>query len=186
MQGNSTPPVDTACAGRSECPPRCSFLRVSACRWLVVLVAILFALAACTPEAGERTELELTLAGEPFTLELAVTPDQRFQGLSGREHIPEDGGMLFVFPEARVLQFVMRDCPVPIDAVFLDAGGRITAIHAMRVEPPETPEHRLKRYSSVYAAQFVIELQGGRAAELGLKRGEHVELPRERLKALAS
>jgi len=136
-----------------------------------------------TPGGDQAT---LTIAGERFTLDLAVTAEQRYQGLSGVEHIPDDGGMLFVFPDAAVRHFVMRRCLVPIDAVFLDSGGRVTAIHAMQVEPTGTPEARLKRYSSAYPARFVIELRGGRAGELGLKRGQKLDLPLERLKALAS
>ncbi|MFP3422318.1 DUF192 domain-containing protein, partial [Bacillus sp. SIMBA_161] len=85
--------------------------------------------------------------------------------------------MLFVFPDARVRRFVMRKCLVPIDIVFLDAAGRIVAMHEMAVEPYDTPESELKRYSSRYPAQFAIELRGGWLERLELETGEKVALP---------
>jgi uncharacterized membrane protein (UPF0127 family) len=68
----------------------------------------------------------------------------------------------------------------------------VTAIHTMRMEPPKRPdesdfayEERLPRYSSVLPSQFVIELRSGRAAELGLKTQQKIELDRDALVAAA-
>lgn len=84
--------------------------------------------------------------------------------------------MLFVFPRRQVgiQSFVMRDCLVDIDIIFLDPKLRITQTHEMKVEPPRQPHERvtpnpdrdpyyrrLKRYSSKFPAQFAIELKGG-------------------------
>jgi hypothetical protein len=44
-----------------------------------------------------------------------------------------DGGMLFVFPEPRMLSFWMYECLIDIDVIFLDASGTVTAIHRMPV-----------------------------------------------------
>lgn len=130
--------------------------------------------------------------GQTLTLDLAADHPTRTKGLGGRTSIPENGGMLFVFPEARGLRFVMRDCPVPIDVAFLDPGGVVTAVHTM---PPEEPqgadesdfmyESRLAKYSSRFAAQFAIELRGGRLGELGVKPGDTIDLDLERLKRAA-
>jgi len=154
---------------------------------LLLLLSLLVAISlhGCSAPVGADQEIEAQLAGEAFTLKLALTQGERFRGLSGVEHIPADWGMLFVFPESRELAFVMRDCLVPIDVIFIDAGGRIVSMYEMKVEPANTPEHRLRRYRSVYPAMFVIELAGGRVRELGLKRGQKLDLPWERLKPLA-
>ncbi len=147
---------------------------------------LLALLLGCQPEAPTETDTQtIHLAGRTFTLELALDHDARVQGLSDRAQIAEQGGMLFVFPQPRVLEFVMRRCPVPIDVIFLDPGGRVTATHAMTVEPPGTPEAQLKRYSSRYVAQFAIELKGGSLATLGLDPGDRVPLPLDALKQRA-
>jgi uncharacterized membrane protein (UPF0127 family) len=56
-------------------------------------------------------------------------------------------------------------------------------MHAMQVESePNTPEYRLKRYSSHYPAQFAIELKEGTIRRLGLAQGDRIDLPLEVLK----
>lgn len=156
-------------------------------RWLVLGLAAAL-LVGCTPRGGDPAAPSMqrvTLAGRTFHLEVAADDDARYQGLSDRPSIPEDGGMLFVFPDAAVRTFVMRRCLVPIDIAFLGPRGRIVAMHAMQVEPYDTPESRLTRYSSHWPAQFAIELRGGTLAELGVELGQAVELPLEALQAVA-
>ena len=140
-------------------------------------------LTACQEDHASGEPFEpVTLAGQTFILELALDPESRYQGLSDRDQVAPNGGMLFVFPEPRRMDFVMRRCRVPIDLVFLDPGGRIVATHAMTAEPPHTPEKQLRRYTSGYPAQFAIELQGGLLARLNLTAGMKVQLPTDDLK----
>lgn len=159
---------------------------------LLVMIALAGTQIGCesTPPAPPGYE-RVTIDGRTFTLELALDNPTRTKGLSGRTEIDPEGGMLFVFPYAEKRQFVMRDCPVPIDIIFLDGTGRVTATHAMAVEPREPGEtdqvyeRRLKRYSSRFAAQFAIELAGGTLAGLSVEPNQLIELDVERLKGLA-
>ncbi len=134
------------------------------------------------------------LGPKAFKLELALDAQTRFRGLSDRASIAPDGGMLFAFPshQVAVQGFVMRDCAIPIDIIFLDPTARIIAMHKMVPEAPRKPgetdntyNDRLKRYSSKYASQFVIELAGNTLDSLGLKEGQVVELDIPGLKARA-
>jgi uncharacterized membrane protein (UPF0127 family) len=151
-----------------------------------------------SPAAKEPKLETVTIAGKDFRLEPALDEDTRFKGLSGREDIKPDGGMLFVFPSAKKLDFVMRDCPIGIDVIFLDAAGRVTAFHKMvpeepraedekKLSPPypgcdpkdwtnEKYESRLHRYGSKYSAQFVIELKAGTLDSLNIHEGDQVKL----------
>ena len=155
---------------------------------LALLLALMLATpAACTSNAPDHAHQTQTVQidGQQFNLELALTPQQRQQGLSDREHIPDDGGMLFVFPDVARRQFVMRRCLVPIDIIFLGPNGRIVAMHQMAVEPYDLPEEQLTRYSSHYPAQFAIELQGGMLDQLTVGLGDRIDLPLESLKRRA-
>lgn len=152
------------------------------------------------PRAESGLPIEkVQIAGREFKLELAATPETRLKGLSHREKIAPDGGMLFAFPNegVGVQQFVMRHCPVDIDIIYLDPYGKITATYAMKSEPPQREnesdweyERRLRKYSSRFAAQFAIELAGGtlealRESEEGqraLARGAEIRLDRRRLR----
>ena len=149
------------------------------------IFAIFALLLACgrddAPAAPDVETLWLSLGGETFTLEVALDPGTRQKGLSGRPSIPRNSGMLFVQPRLQPIAMVMRDCPKPIDVAFLDAAGRVVAMHAMQPEPPrrhdETPseyERRLRPYPSRRPVQFAIEIAGGRLAELGIVVGERI------------
>ncbi len=131
-------------------------------------------------EAGHPIE-RVKVGGKEFRLEVVSTDVTRFKGLSDREEIAEDGGMLFVFPrlKVKVHEFVMRDCFADIDIIFLDPKMRITATYHMLIEEarredePKVPlgqrdryDERLKRYGSKFPNQYVIELKGGMLEKL--------------------
>ena len=160
------------------------------------LVALL-ALACGAPDLpaqvdAAREVVFVKLGGEAFTLELALDHETRRQGLSGRSEIARNGGMLFVLPRPQPFAMVMRDCPVPIDVAFLDAGSRVLAVHEMPVEPPRAPgesplayEARLPQHASPAPALFAIETAGGRLREVGLVVGARVGLDAQALAARA-
>lgn len=144
------------------------------------------------PKAPVPQFQKVRIHGQTFNLELALDSPTRIKGLSNRPSIPEDGGMLFAFPSANNLNFVMRDCPNQIDIIFLDAAGRVTATHRMLPEKPQQPgesieayEGRLKKYPSRFAAQFAIELKGGWLDKLNIKDGEKIEIDADALKKRA-
>jgi uncharacterized membrane protein (UPF0127 family) len=134
----------------------------------------------------------VVIKGERFVMELALTEPHRIQGLSGRPEIDPKGGMLFVFPTSARREFVMRECPAPIDIAFLDSSGRVVAVHQMTPEDPRREgesdmeyEFRLKRYPSRFPVQFAVETAGGRLAALGLQEGDKVMFDVEGLKRRA-
>ena len=167
---------------------------------LVVVLGASIAFAVkvpgCEGTASRQTE-RVTIAGREFLLEIAADDTSRMKGLSEREQIAPDGGMLFVFKRDAIRQFVMRDCFVDIDIIYLDPRGTVVRTHAMTVAPPRGPgegrvgdsntvyERRLERYSSGMPAQYAIEIKAGLIAELGVKAGDRIELDTAKLKRLA-
>lgn len=153
---------------------------------LTLLAACL--LAACsrtTAPTSQPSTITATIDGQSFTLDLALDNAAHYRGLSGRSHLDPDAGMLFVFGYPQELTFVMRECLVPIDVIFLSPAGRIIEMHAMAVEPPGTPELDLKRYSSRWPAQYALELPGGSIERLRLKPGQKLDLPFDSLKPVS-
>ena len=154
-------------------------------------------------KAGEKIDLDLdrlsrasdlekvTVGNKEFHLELAASDPVRMMGLSGRQEIAPDSGMLFVFPDAQERHFVMRDCSIPIDIIYLDDAGKVLATLVMQPvaargpgETPEAYEARLKQYPSGGAMRFAIELKGGTVRTLGLQKGATIPLDLDRLKRL--
>lgn len=168
---------------------------LSGCR--ARLAALVTACAAAGLLGGCRDErrpgLERAeISGRIFWLEPALEDAIRVKGLGGRASIPAEGGMLFGFPQAQQMAFVMRDCPIDIDIAFLDDAGRVVARHEMKAEEPRGAgesdidyENRLKHYPSRFAARFAVELAGGTLRKLGLREQDLVGLDLAGLKGRA-
>jgi len=153
---------------------------------LACLIALLL-ITGC----GDR-DVVIEIGGERFVMELAVDDEARTMGMSYRESFREGGGMLFVFPDSDIRRFWMYECLIDIDVIFLDANGAVTAVHRMTTEPPRRPDEseeayhsRLPFYSSRRPAQFAIELPAGSIDRLNVQVDQRIDLPLERLKAMA-
>lgn len=140
--------------------------------------------------ATAPTTTAITISGKTFNLECALVPAKQFKGLSDRTDIPADGGMIFVFPRAEERYFVMRDCPVDIDIIFVDAQMKITATHEMKAGPVRTEAQKVKDsrgvneeyerlltpYHSKFPAQYALEFKGGTLQALNLKEGDKLDI----------
>lgn len=156
--------------------------------------------AATVPVNGGKTNV--TIAGKVFKLDVAADDAVRYKGLGGRTSIDDDGGMIFTFPKVawREMGFVMRDCPIDIDILYLDSAGRVLMTYEMKAEPARDPakdegtpgdinnlkyEARLKQYSSVYVCAFAVELKPGSIKKLGVKNGDKLTFDVDGLKQIA-
>lgn len=104
--------------------------------------------------------------GFTVTAELAVTDEERQQGLMFREDLRENQAMLFVFEEEGIHSFWMKNMRFPIDIIWLDKDRRI--IH---IEPqvPACQRDPCPSYSPGRPAQYVLELRSGCAEKHGLR-----------------
>lgn len=108
-----------------------------------------------------------------FSVELALTADQRSQGLMYRREMARDAGMLFDFgSRAGRASMWMKNTYIPLDMLFITPDGEIESI-AERTTP-----HSLEAISSRGPVRYVLELSGGTAARLGIRPGDRVELPK--------
>jgi len=114
---------------------------------------------------------ELTVAGRPVKVELAVNAQQRDRGLMHRTHLDPDAGMLFVFKDDQPRTFWMRNTLIPLDIVFLDADGTVQNVaHG-------EPMVEVPGLNSVRPARLVLELNAGWSAEHGLAPGQKIAIP---------
>ena len=67
----------------------------------------------------------------PVTVELAVSQKEKVCGLSFRDVLSKDHGMLFVYSNDRLMTFWMKDTRIPLSIAFLDADGVILNILEM-------------------------------------------------------
>lgn len=141
-------------------------------------------MAACQPQ-GSRLEQSVagldqvpltitTAAGKVhrFTVEVAATAEQQQQGLMNRQSLGPDRGMIFPMDPPRDASFWMKNTLIPLDMVFVRADGTIARIEA------NTVPLSLEPVASMEPVAAVLELAGGRSAELGIAAGDRVSWPR--------
>ncbi|MDE2235303.1 MAG: DUF192 domain-containing protein [Gammaproteobacteria bacterium] len=131
--------------------------------WLAALIATTSLYAANPPAT------HILLAGHRFGVEIASTEAAREHGLMYRTHMAPDHGMLFVFSDAQQRYFWMKNTLIPLDIIFFDAHKRLINVSA-NTPPCKTPE--CPTYGSAAPARYVLELNAGMAAKLGLKTGD--------------
>jgi uncharacterized protein len=106
-----------------------------------------------------------------FTVELARTEDEQAYGLMNRNRLGPNEGMLFPFDPPRPASFWMKDTLIPLDMIFVRADGSIARIAANTVPESLAPV----RVAEPVAA--VLEIAGGRAAELGIGEEARITWP---------
>jgi uncharacterized membrane protein (UPF0127 family) len=115
----------------------------------------------------------VTIGATTWPVELAITPAERSQGLSGRETLPEGTGMLFIFEGDQHLTFWMPDMNFPLDMVWIDSACDV--VDATRdapvPEPGQSPAD-LPRFSPSEPARFVLEINAGEFEGAGLAAGD--------------
>ena len=141
-------------------------------RWLSVLVVSILVFAAAARAAGQDTLTIETAGGDlSFTVELALTAEERRQGLMFRKSLPADQGMLFDYGRPVNASMWMKNTYIPLDMLFIGEDGRIEKI-AERTIP-----HSLQTISAGRPVRAVLELNGGTASRHGIKVGDRVLHP---------
>jgi hypothetical protein len=103
-----------------------------------------------------------------FDVEVAQTPEQQAKGLMFRKTLADDAGMIFPMDPPRTASFWMENTLIPLDMIFIRTDGTIAFIGANTVPYSRTP------VSAGIPVAAVLELRGGRAAELGIGMDDKV------------
>ena len=137
----------------------------------ITLACCVFLCASCMAQ-GPAVELK----GERFSVELATSSEEQRLGLMFREDLPDDHGMLFIFPVEAMRSFWMKNTRIPLDIFYFDRDLRLVSV-AENARPCRT--QRCPGYPSAAPAMYVLELNAGKAAELGVQKGDRLELDLE-------
>lgn len=118
-------------------------------------------------EIGEVT----VVSGEtriPFKTEFALTRKAQGRGLMFRESLADDEAMIFPNDPPATRSFWMKNTPISLDIIFIDADRRIANIET-------AVPYSLESVPSDGEVIAVFEIRGGLAAELGIAPGDRVE-----------
>ena len=103
-----------------------------------------------------------------FTVDVAETFEQQERGLMFVKSLPPDHGMIFLYDPPQPVSFWMHNTLIPLDIIYIRADGTISSINAAK-PLDDTP------LPSGEPIAVVLEIAGGRAAELGIAPGDKVE-----------
>jgi uncharacterized protein len=103
--------------------------------------------------------------------ELAYTDETRMKGLMFRESLPEDAGMLFIFPYMDQHSFWMKNTLIPLDIIWLNDKKEI--VYFATAQP--CTEDPCSSYAPMQKAKYVLEVNEGFAKKHSLKMGTRLE-----------
>jgi uncharacterized membrane protein (UPF0127 family) len=132
---------------------------------------VLGALLSCMSCAAGGPWVELK--GQRFSVEIADSPDEQALGLMFRDELPDDHGMLFIFARDAPRSFWMKNTRIPLDIMYFNSELSLVSVSE------NTPPCRIRlcpSYPSEGPARYVLELNAGKASELGLVRGDRLVL----------
>ena len=160
-------------------------------RWILSGTAMLLA-AACSPQAATDSQtsdasapgaeathpvsglevIPVTISTQDgdhrFAAEVAATQEEQARGLMFRTELGPDEAMIFP-RQGDVASFWMKNTPLPLDIIFIGRDRKIINIAA------QTTPYSLDSVSALAPTSAVLEIHGGRAAELGIGPGDRVE-----------
>ncbi len=100
-------------------------------------------------------------------VEIADTPEQRAKGLSGRESLAENRGLLFIYDQPGLYGIWMKEMKFPIDIIWIDSNKKIISI-SKNIGPESFPEI----FEPAVPAQYILEINAGFVDENRIKIGD--------------
>ena len=155
-----------------------------------LIFSLMLLVPACSPQAAENASppaasaaslhpvsglevIPLTITtldkAHAFRVEVARTPQEQAKGLMFRTEMGANEGMLFPYDRPRMLSFWMRNTVLSLDLIFIDEQHRI-----INIAENATP-YSEQSIPSAAPGIAVLELNGGRARELGIVAGNKVD-----------
>ncbi|MBI9016065.1 MAG: DUF192 domain-containing protein [Phycisphaerae bacterium] len=128
------------------------------------------------PKKAELPKAKITVANKEIEVEIAATRFSRAKGYMFREEIPDGTGMIFVFNTSGYRQFIMDNCLVDIDIVFIDGDGYIVSAAEMKKPSPGMAS---EYYDSKFRCRYALELPAGSIESLKLRKNMRIIIPDE-------
>lgn len=146
----------------------------------VIILTILIASRLYKPEESKKItpyNKEVKVGSTRVLAELADTPEKRNLGLSGRNSLGANEGMLFVFDKKDTRpSFWMEGMLISIDIIWID-DGKVSQLD-LNVPPPEpdTPSNELPLYKPSVGIDYVLEVNAGFVKDKGIAVSDNVDV----------
>ena len=139
-----------------------------------VIVAILWAIYGFVGTKNKTSSVKI--GNNVFEIEIAETVGQQAKGLSFRDSLDKNRGMLFDFGKEATPGFWMMGMKFPIDIIWIK-NNAVVGIEKNALAPEKgTPSVALKIYYPPETVDRVLEINAGLSDELGIKMGDEISI----------
>lgn len=139
----------------------------------IILICLILIFIIFRPSEPETINIQIN--NNSYNLEIAKTISQKSKGLSQRNNLCQNCGMIFVFPTDSIWPFWMKDTFIPLDIIWINKENKIVSIQTAQPEY-NVSQSQLKIYKNDIPAKFVIEINANQAQQLNLKVGDYINL----------
>jgi len=116
------------------------------------------------------TKKEIYIKNVRLAVDMADEPHEQTQGLSGKEYIAANEGMIFIFPTSIIPPFWMKDMKFGLDIIWIDAKNTIIGI-----EKNVLPETFPKTFAPLSPVKYVLEVNSGWSDKNKISPGDKLE-----------
>jgi len=142
----------------------------------VFLAALVLGMLAVVLFQIRKGPAIVELGGVSILIEIVDDHLSRVRGLSGRENLPENNGMLFVFDSRAYHSIWMKDMKFPIDIIWIGDSKVVDLAEGTPVPEKNTADSVLPLYRPGAPAEFVLEVNAGFVKKHNIQIGDSVGL----------
>jgi len=137
----------------------------------LILIFIIFLIGIYIISNYQNKNPEACFEENCFSVEIALTEEEKAKGLMFRESLEEDEGMLFIYGEEGIYSFWMKNTLIPLDIIWINPEKKVVYIE----HEAQPCGQECKSLIPSKNAQFVLEIKGGTTEKLKIIPGDEVE-----------
>lgn len=141
---------------------------------LAIFVGVVFFQFSSKSSKNKITGSSVTINNHTFKIETAKTPKELQDGLSGRESLPQDQGMLFIFEKSDYYNFWMKNMKFPLDIVFIKDDKIVSIVK--NATPPKSSSDNPEILKPDGVINRVLEINAGLSDKYKFEKGDKVEV----------
>lgn len=141
------------------------------------LFVVVLAAGGLVIRMSEDEFVSVTIKNIAVRVEVVASETERVRGLSGRNILPKDGGMLFLFEKPDYHGIWMKDMKFPIDILWLSEDRVVDIEERVPSSGQGSPLTSLPVYAPDMPVRFVLEVNAGFVEQHGIRIGDPIKIP---------
>ena len=124
-------------------------------------------------KSNDKKEAQVCFKNHCFKVELALSAEEKRNGLMYRDQLDLDKGMLFIYEDEKERSFHMKDVLIPLDIIWINGENEVVFINE---DTQPCKESFCQSINPKKNAKYVLEINAGLSKEIGLAVGGKMNL----------